>query len=211
MKVSVSFLKYQNSKEETIKKILATSADYIHVDIMDGIFVNEKNDDLDEFISLLKDVNKPLDIHLMVSNPKEYITKLQILKPLFITIQAEILNPLVYINQIKSYGIKVGLALNPDSKLSLLQNYLKYLDLVLIMSVYPGKGGQQFLKEVIPKIKELKGENVLISVDGGINDETINYVKDDVDICVSGSFICLSDDYEKQIDKLRIGGSYGKS
>ncbi len=204
MKVSVSFLKYQNSKAETIQKISQTSADYIHVDIMDGLFVSQKNDDLDEFINLLKDCNKPLDIHLMVLNPLVYINKLKVLNPMFITIQAEILNPLVYIKQIKKANIKVGLAINPNTDISLLDNYLKYIDLVLIMSVNPGLGGQKFIEEVIPKIKKLKSKNVLISIDGGINDETIKLVKEDVDICVSGSYICLSDNFEKQINKLRL-------
>ena len=203
MKVSVSFLKYQNSKAETIQKISQTSADYIHVDIMDGLFVSQKNDDLNEFINLLKDCNKPLDIHLMVLNPAIYIDKLKVLKPSFITIQAEILNPLVYIKQIKKANIKVGLAINPDTDINSLDNYLKYIDLVLVMSVNPGLGGQKFIKDVIPKIKKLKNKNVLISVDGGINDQTIKLVKEDVDICVSGSYICLSDDYEKQISKLK--------
>ena len=201
MKVSVSFLKYQTSKEETIKKIAATSADYIHVDIMDGLFVPEKNDDLDSFIALLKNVNKPLDIHLMVLNPQEYINKLQVLKPEFITIQAEINNPLEYIKLIKQYGIKAGLALNPDTKTDILNNYLNEIDLILFMSVHPGKGGQKFIPEVSKKIS--KYNNKLVSIDGGINEETIKLVKDHIDMCVSGSYICLSNDYEKQIEKLR--------
>ena len=203
MKVSVSFLKYQNSKEETIKKILDTSADYLHVDIMDGLFVKEKNDNLDEFIYLLKNVNKPLDIHLMVLNPKEYIDKLSILKPEFITIQAEILNPLVYIKQIKDYHIKAGLAINPNTSIEKIAKYFEYLDLILIMSVYPGSGGQKFIPDVINKIKEIPRDHILVSMDGGINDETIKNLKNDLDICVSGSFICLSNDYESQIAKLR--------
>ncbi len=203
MKISVSFLKYQNSKAETINKILDTSADYIHVDIMDGLFVSEKNDDLDEFIVLLKNVSKPLDIHLMVLNPKKYIDKLQILKPEFITIPVEILNPLVYIKQIKNYNIKVGLAINPDTDIKILADYLNFIDLVLVMSVYPGYGGQKFIPSVINKIGNLKNKNVLINIDGGINDETIKLVKDDIDICVSGSYIVLSDNYEEQIKKLR--------
>lgn len=203
MKVSVSFLKYQTSKALTIKKIMATSADYIHVDIMDGLFVKEKNDDLDEFISLLKKVNKPLDIHLMVLNPKEYIDKLQVLKPEFITIPCEILNPLVYIKQIKNYNIKAGLAINPDTLIDKISKYFKYLDLVLIMSVYPGSGGQKFIPEVVTKIKDIPRDKILVSMDGGINDETIKIVRDYLDICVSGSYICLSDDYESQINNLR--------
>ena len=202
MKVSVSFLKYQYSKEATIKKIMNTSADYIHVDIMDGLFIKEKNDDLDEFIYLLKDVNKPLDIHLMVLNPKEYIDKLQILKPEFITIPAEILNPLVYLKQIKKYNIKAGLAVNPNTSINLIEKYFKHLDLVLIMSVYPGLGGQEFIPAVIDKITKIP-KDILVSIDGGINDKTIKDIRDNLDICVSGSYICLSDDYEKQIQKLR--------
>ena len=173
MKVSVSFLKYQNTKEETINKIEKTSADYIHVDIMDGLFVKEKNDNLDELINLLKNVSKPLDIHLMVLNPKEYIDRLSILNPEFITIQAEILNPLIYLKQINAYGIKAGLAINPKTKVNVIDKYLNFLDLVLIMSVNPGMGGQKFIPEVISKIRKIPRDKVLISIDGGINDETI--------------------------------------
>ncbi len=203
MKVSVSFLKSQNSKAITIKQIASSKADFIHVDIMDGLFVKEKNDDLDELIELLKDCNKPLDIHLMVLNPKEYIERLKCLKPEYITIQAEILNPLVYLKLIKSYNIKAGLAINPDTKPEILTKYLKYLDLVLIMSVYPGQGGQKFISNTVDKIKGIpKNNNYLISVDGGINEETIKDIRKYLDMCVSGSFICMSNDYDNQIDKL---------
>ncbi len=202
MKVSVSFLKYQKSKEETIRKIETTSASYIHVDIMDGFFVKEKNDDLDEFINLLKNTKKPLDIHLMVLNPKKYIDKLSILHPEFITIQAEILNPLVYLKQIKNLGIKAGLAINPETSVEVINKYLKYLDLVLIMSVHPGMGGQKFIPDVISKIKNIPRNKLLVSMDGGINDETIKLVQNNLDLCVSGSYVCLSENYEQNIQKL---------
>lgn len=203
MKVSVSFLKSLDSKEETIKKIDSSSADYIHVDIMDGIFVKEKNDDLDELISLLKKVNKPLDIHLMVLNPQKYIEKLKVLKPEFITIQVEILNPLVYLKLIKSYNIKAGLAINPDTKVKMILPYLNYIDLVLVMSVYPGKGGQKFITSVDNKLKEIPNNKVLISIDGGINDETIKNVRSYIDMCVSGSYVCMNENFDEQIKKLR--------
>lgn len=208
MKVSVSFLKSKVSKKECIERIEKTSASYIHVDLMDGVFVPEKNDDIEEVISLLKNHIKPLDIHLMVQDPKEDIKKLSILKPEYITIQVEIEQVKEDIKLIHSYGIKAGLAINPDTSIEKLKPFLNDIDLVLVMSVYPGKGGQSFIMDSIGTLQELQEINMNIkndfkvSIDGGINKETVGYVCKYVDQVVSGSFVCMSDDYERQINML---------
>ena len=203
--IAVSYLKSVYDKYETIKRIDESNADLIHVDLMDGIYVDNKNFTIDEVLNDLKDVTKQLDIHLMVNNPIEYIDKLAILNPEIITIHLDACNnPLSVIDLIKKYGIKVGVAINPDEDINILDDYDNLIDYVLIMSVYPGLGGQKFIPSVLDKIKLLENKNILIGIDGGINDETINYLKDyKINIIVSGSYVCMSDDYNKQIEKLK--------
>ena len=203
--ISVSFLKSKLNKKDTIKKINESIADAIHVDLMDGLYVRTNNFTIKEVIDDLKDTFKPLDIHLMVNNPEKYIKDLAILKPMIITFHLNTTSNIdEVINMIKDYNIKVGIAINPDEDVNLLNNYIDKIDYVLIMSVYPGKGGQTFIKDVLEKLKYLKNKNVLIGIDGGINEESIKYLKDyHIDNIISGSFICMSDDYNKQIEILK--------
>lgn len=206
MKVAISFLKSKYSIEETIKKIEETDTDYIHVDVMDGNFVPNKTDN---FIKVLSNTNKPLDVHLMVDNPINYIIEYKNLKPVFITIHAEIdycLKDLI--DLIHSYGIKAGISIKPNTSIESIEKYLDIIDNVLIMSVEPGKGGQKFMDSVLYKIdilnklRKKNNYNYLISIDGGINDTTISKVQN-VDFVISGSFICMSDNYQETIDKLK--------
>lgn len=211
MKTSISFLKSLVSKEDTIKKIEESNANYIHVDAMDGVFVKEKTLGVDEFVELLQNTKKPLDVHLMMNqeNAQKAIEQFAKLSPEFITVHLEL--PLVadLIELIREKNIKVGLAINPDTKIESIIPYLSQIDLLLIMSVYPGKGGQQFLAETKLRLQEVKElcqkKNVFpfISVDGGINNITIQEVKEFVDIVVSGSFVCFGANYNHQIEKLK--------
>ena len=203
--ISVSYLKSIYNKKNTIKKIDESIADMIHIDLMDGLYVENKNFTIDEVIDDLKDTKKPLDIHLMVNNVKEYIDELAKLKPFTITFHLDSTNNKDdVINQIKDYNIKVGIAINPDEDISILDGYLELIDYVLVMSVVPGKGGQTFIKDVLDKIRQLENKNILIGIDGGINSETITYLKNyKVDNIISGSFVCMSDDYNKQIEELK--------
>ncbi len=206
MKIAVSYLKSKNSLAQTIKEIDQTSADYIHVDLMDGLFVPEKNIDLKNLTTVLKNHQKPLDIHLMVENPLLYIDSLRLLSPDYITFQIEIANVSACINKIKEHQIKVGLALKPSTNITSVLPYLNQIDSILVMSVEPGKGGQQFNESVIPKITELRKLQekypFTIHIDGGINEESIKKIPQ-VDLVVSGSFVCMADNYEKQIERLR--------
>ncbi len=209
MKVSVSYLKHQNTIENTIQKINQTSADFIHVDLMDGFFAgSEKNYD-ERLIDLLSLAKLPLDIHLMMKNPEKMIEHLAILNPDNITIHIEIENVSKYLSKIKGLGLKTGLAINPDTNRKNLFPYLKEIDIILVMSVNPGYGGQPFQENILETLKELKelkekeGYSFEISVDGGITDKTIENVKPYVERVVSGSFICMQNDYEKQIEKLK--------
>lgn len=210
MKVSVSFLKSNVKKEVTIRNIEKTNADFIHVDLMDGIYAGENNIDMEYLDCLLWNSKKPLDVHLMVKKPFELIKNITYLKPTYVTIQADIEDDIdKIITYLKRKGIKVGIALNPNQDYKLIDNYLNRIDQLLIMSVTPGLGGQKFKLDVLPKIKKmnnikkLNNYKYIINVDGGINDSTIELVRDQVDMVVSGSFICCSDNYQKNIDKLK--------
>lgn len=208
MKISVSFLSIKNDLKENIEKLDKTTIDYLHLDIMDGKFVNNTTYNIDEIIYLLKNTIKPKDVHLMVSDVLKYIDDFKRINPEYITFHLEaVSNPNKIITYLKENKIKVGLALKPKTKVETILPYLSQIDLVLVMSVEPGYGGQKFISDIIPKIellKELKAQNnynYVIEVDGGINIETIKQIKE-VDIVVVGSYITDSEDYQKQIDNL---------
>ena len=196
MKISASFLTIDNI--DNVDKLVDCDIDYLHLDIMDGIFVNNKNE-----VTNISN-KKPLDVHLMVNDVYKYIDQYAKLNPLLTTFHDEINDSIIdVINYIKKFNIKVGLSIKPSTKVEQIIPYLPYLDLVLVMSVEPGAGGQTFIMDTVDKIKklkELKG-NYLIEVDGGINDNTINLVSD-ADIIVVGSYI-TSGNYEERIKKLK--------
>ena len=204
MKISASILSIKEDLKEKIELLDKTSIDYFHLDIMDGIFVENKTWNIEEILYLFENTTKPLDVHLMVSDVFKYVEDFKILKPSYLTFHYETnIDIIEMIIKIKSYGIKAGLSINPDTDVKLIEEYLPFLDLVLIMSVYPGYGGQEFIDSVINKINYLKEKqtNYVIQVDGGITDKTINLVKD-VDIVVVGNYI-TSGDYEERINNIR--------
>lgn len=204
--ISVSFIKSIFDKDETINKIDESIADYIHVDLMDGEYVTNKNFEIDEIIQKLQNKNKLLDIHLMTKNPLYYIKELVKLQPKIITFHLDACdNQKEVIKFLKDNDILVGVAVNPDEDINLLNEYFDLIDYVLVMSVVPGLGGQEFMASAVDKIKYLQDKNKLIGIDGGINDKSIKYLENlRVDIIVSGSFICMSNDYDEQIKKLEI-------
>lgn len=204
MKVSISYLKSKEDKLTTIKKINETTGDYLHVDLMDGLFCGENNYQKDEVLALLNESNKKLDIHLMMKNPLNTIVDLSILRPMRVTIPCEIDNVKDCLLLLDRLGIQKSLAINPETDISKLAPYFNEIDSILIMSVHPGKGGQTFIETTPEKIKNIrKLFHKGISVDGGINDHTIKMVSQYVDEVVVGSYICLSDNYEKMVKKLK--------
>ena len=141
---------------------------------------------------------------------QKYIKKFAELNVEYITFHVELdKNTEKYINLIHSYGIKAGLAISPDTDIEMIKPYLSMIDMVLVMSVVPGVGGQEFLTQTVDKLKKIKKYivdnelNLVISVDGGINNETVKKVNKYTDIIVSGSYITNSDDFQKQISSLR--------
>lgn len=202
MKISASILSIKDNIKENISKLTKTDIDYIHLDIMDGKFVSNITYSIDEVKEIIN-YDKKLDVHLMVEDIKKYVDDFKCLNPEFITFHYETNYDIMsLISYIKSLNIKVGISIKPETDVRVLDKYLSFIDLVLVMSVTPGAGGQKFMESSIDKIKYLKDKkgNYLISVDGGINDETIKLV--DSDIVVAGSFI-TNGDYEENIKKLK--------
>ncbi len=208
MKVSVSFLSSDNAPRD-LRLLNETDCDFIHVDVMDGKFVKNKTMPFSEMKNIYKYTDKRLDVHLMCANPEKYIHKYATLNTEYITIHVEINEDIEkLIKLIKSYSIKVGLAIKPNTNVRDIIPYLPYIDLILVMSVEPGEGGQSFIESSEDKILEVRKlfeeynlDDIVINVDGGVNDKTIGYCKE-CDIVTSGSFI-LKGDYQKNIDSLR--------
>ncbi len=212
MKVGVSFLTTKDSLEETIQKIEESSADYIHVDMMDGVFVPNTTYTSQEIKKMFKKTTKKLDVHMMVCSPNKFVKDFAKMSNVeYLTLHYEShRRPIDVINMIRHTPLKVGIAINPETKVSHIVPMLNHIDQVLVMSVKPGFGGQEFMNEILYKIETLRdlreenGYHYIISVDGGINDKTAKLCKKaGADMVVSGSYICLSDDYEHQIDSLR--------
>lgn len=210
-KISVSFLSSKNESKD-ILKLNSTSADYIHVDVMDGRFVRKKHKPFKMLYKMGSSVSKRLDVHLMEKKPLKNINYFASLNTEYITIHVEIKDVEKYINLIKEYGIKVGLAINPDTDESMLLPYINDIDMILIMSVVPGKGGQEFIEETYKKILRIKKiilkkkARIKLSVDGGVNSEIAKRL-DFVDIIVSGSFVTNSDNFEEAINIIRENAS----
>jgi len=205
MKVSVSILSSYDRLMYAVNKVNESKADFLHVDVMDGKFVNNEKFPLE----VVKDISliskKKLDVHLMV-NSILTVKKYAELKPEYLTLHVEIIKNKEIITYLKDLGIKVGLAINPETDIKELLPYINDIDLILFMSVTPGEGGQSFKEEVLDKIKEIKkhiNDNIIISIDGGVNDKTIKKCKDaGCDMVVSGSFITNSDNYDERISLL---------
>ena len=207
MKVSASFLSSKNIPVD-LKKLDNTDVDYIHVDIMDGKFVKNKTMPFSEMRNIYKYTSKRLEVHLMVEDPTEYIKNYAELNIEYIIIHAEIEDPIKYLEMIKSYSIKCGISLKPNTPVSSLVPFLPYIDEVLVMSVEPGEGGQAFIPESEGRIKEIRDLlneykiNAIINVDGGVTNETVSMCRL-CDMVVAGSYIVKSEDFQERITSLR--------
>ena len=198
MKVSVSILSSSIKAEDITKKLDNSNADFVHLDIMDGKFVENKTWTYGEEIKKITSyTHKKLDVHLMVEKPEKYIEDYALLNTDRIAFHYEAVKDINgMIELIKNYGLKVGIAINPDTKEDVLFPYLKDIDEVLVMSVYPGKSGQSFIDSSVEKIRNIKEEilrqqtKTEISVDGGVNNETgLLFKEAGVDILVSASYL----------------------
>lgn len=210
MKVSPSILAcdFSNIELET-KKINATDCEYIHLDVMDGEFVPNKTFDYN-FINTLK-FNKIYDTHLMIKNPLAIIEKYYDSSDIIsFHVEAESKDDILNFLKNKPLNKKIGLSIKPKTDVSILVPFLPYLDMVMVMTVEPGFGGQKFMEENLSKAEELIllrnkfNYNFLIEVDGGVNGETVKLCHDKgVDIVVAGTYIFKSDNYQERINSLR--------
>ena len=197
---------------EEITAICDGGCDLIHVDVMDGHFVPNMTIGPVVVSSVAKIATKPLDIHLMVEDNSFFIDLYAPLKPKYISFHIESeKHPHRVIQKLRALGIKPAITLNPHTPPSAIEYLLEDLDMVLLMSVNPGFGGQKFIPHVLERAIELKklinkrNPNCLIEVDGGVNDKNIAKLKDaGVDIVVAGSYVYGSDDYGKAINSLQI-------
>lgn len=209
MKIATSILNADfNNLEKELKRI--SNSDYLHLDIMDGHFVPNISFGYTVLRNLKNITNIPLDSHLMVQNPYDYIDDFDKIGSKYITIHVEANKPLKTIELIKSKGIKAGISLKPGTELREIFPFLDKVDLILVMTVEPGFGGQSFMEDQMEKVKELAilreehGYEYVIQIDGGVNDKTIGKVRNTgVDIVVSGSFITQNKDPKKAIESLR--------
>lgn len=204
MEISASYLSIKENLKQNLQKLVETNINYLHADIMDGIFVPNKTDDIRDLLKL----NKKLDVHLMVKDIYKYIDMYKELNPEYITIHLETEENLFDVaSYIKSLGIKFGLAISPKTPVEQLTPYLHLLDLVLVMSVEPGKGGQTFIEDSKVKIDLLNlirltnNYNYKIEVDGGINKDT-KKLCENADILVVGSYITNSDNYSERVNDM---------
>ncbi len=208
MKVSASILSCKDLVRD-LTRLNETDVDYIHVDIMDGKFVSNKTMPFSELKNIYKYTSKRLDVHLMVEDPSKYIPLYAELNTEFITFHVEVDQDIEEcLKLIHSYSIKAGLAIKPNTKVSELVPYLPFIDLVLVMSVEPGKGGQEFIKKSSSKIEEVRAlldaynSNAVINVDGGVNDKSRESCSK-CDIVTAGSYIVRSDDFQEKVTSLR--------
>ena len=208
MKVSLSVLNvdYMNAYESL--KNIVDLVDYEHLDVMDGEFVPNISFGPDFVKSLKKVAKRPFDTHLMIMHPQNYIDKFVDAGSDYITFHVEAdCNPMDVVNQIKAKGVKAGISIKPKTSVEKIKKYLPYLDMVLVMSVEPGFGGQSFMENSIDKVKELKklkdefGYSYLINIDGGINNETAKFISPYVDLAVVGSYLTKAND---KLDRLNL-------
>ena len=217
IEISASVLTVEKEEGvQTFYNLETSKIDYFHIDVMDGKFVEKNNVELmkDYALTISHISNVGLDVHFMVENVEEMIEDFIMLNPKIITFHIEATKEkertMKIINDLKENGIKVGLAISPDTSIEEIKEYLPYIHMVLIMTVVPGKGGQSLIPKTLEKVKALRKyfeENDFdldIEVDGGINDKTASLAKEaGANILVAGSYIVSSEDYSESVRILR--------
>ena len=188
-----------------------SEADWFHIDIMDGVFVPNISFGMPVLKAIGQHAKKPLDVHLMIVEPDRYIEEFAALNAAILTVHYEACTHLHRtIQKIKSCGMKAGVALNPHTSVSHLEDSIQDLDLVCLMSVNPGFGGQSFIENTYEKVKQLKGliqdkkATTLIEIDGGVTDQNaLALTQAGADVLVAGSFVFKSDDPKATIENLK--------
>lgn len=197
--------------EKDVLMVNKSQADWIHLDIMDGVFVPNISFGFPVIECVKRVAEKPLDVHLMIIDPDRYLTRFCEYGANVLTVQYEACPHLHRtVTEIRRLGMKAGVAVNPHTPVSLLKNILPYIDMVLIMTVNPGFGGQSFINESYSKIAELRGMidkggfNVLIEVDGGIDTKNAaKLIETGVNVLVAGNSVFSSENPAGTIEKLK--------
>ena len=213
IKIAPSVLSADFSKAgQEVQEISKQGADVIHLDVMDGAFVPNITFGMKFIKDIRKYSDKVFDAHLMIEKPWKYIEGFAKAGADIITVHYEACKDrlLQTLNEIKALGVKCGAVINPDTPVSAIKDVIEYCDMVLLMSVFPGFGGQKFIADVLPKIAEVKsivdktGKEIDIEIDGGITIENVGEVKKaGANVIVAGSTIFNSSDRKKTMEELR--------
>ena len=206
--LSADFLNLQREAE----MINLSEADWLHIDVMDGIFVPNISVGFPVLNAVAKVLKKPLDVHYMIEHPENYIRQTADSGAMLMTVHYEAVRHLHRtVQEIHAAGMKAGVALNPSTPVSVLEDIINDVDLVLLMSVNPGFGGQKFIENTIGKVGRLRemiaqsGSQALIEIDGGVQGETApRLVEAGSDVLVSGSYVFKSADPIKTIHDLKV-------
>lgn len=197
---------------EEVKNLQDNGADIIHVDVMDGVFVSN----ITFGMKMVKDIRKitslPLDVHLMIVEPWRYVESFAASGADIITVHYEACGDRLKetLNLIHSAGKKCGLVINPDTPVEAVENLITYCDMVLVMSVFPGKGGQKFIPEVLPKVEKIRkiidasGKNIDLEIDGGVNLDNVKVIKESgANVLVAGNTVFSAADRRLTMNALR--------
>ncbi len=213
MEISTSILSVKKEDAvQTFYNIEVAKTDYFHIDVMDGKFVEQNTTEfMKESAQTIEHIsNIPLDVHLMVEDAKKYAEEYLLFNPGFITVHVESKNSKEALEIIKQEGIKAGISIKPNTLVEEIKEILPYVNLVLVMTVEPGLGGQKLILETVDKIKELHDYRIrnnldyYIEADGGINLDTIDLIKEaGADIAVCGTAIINAEDMKQTIKELK--------
>lgn len=208
IKISPSILSLPIEEIEGKVKLVENNIDYVHIDVMDGKFVTNKTSGIEMFNAAKKVTNKPMDVHLMVENPLQEIQKYKGAKIITFHIEAvkneEEAN--IVIEKIHSYGADAGISIKPNTNVNEIVNLFDKLELVLVMTVEPGYGGQKLIPEVLEKISELRNCRYKgnIEIDGGVTIENASKIREyDVDIIVAGTAVFSAENENEAILKIK--------